>query len=180
MAAKAPTKPAGKSKPRAKANPPPAVKLDAPGGEVAIDPRSAYRPEFDEMAYRLAMLGLTDEEMAQFFGVILTSMYRWDDKHPTFRERRIEGKILADAEIAVKLHHRARGYSHPDVHISNYQGAITETPIEKHYPPDTQAATWWLKNRQRDKWRDKVDIEASGPDGGPIPMSIAVTFVKPT
>jgi hypothetical protein len=51
------------------------------------------------------------------------------------------------------------GYSHPEVHVSNYQGEITLTPLTKHYPPDTQAASLWLRNRQPQKWRDKHEHE---------------------
>ncbi len=39
-----------------------------------------------------------------------------------------EGKEIADATIAESLYHRAKGYSHPEVHVSNYQGAVTLTP----------------------------------------------------
>ncbi len=51
------------------------------------------------------------------------------------------------------------GYSHPAVHVSNYQGDITLTPITKHYPPDTVAAIFWLKNRQPAKWRDTKHLD---------------------
>ena len=30
----------------------------------------------------------------------------------------------------------------------------------EHYPPDTTALVFWLKNRQRGRWRDKVEPEA--------------------
>ena len=55
------------------------------------------------------------------------------------------------------------------MHISNYQGQVTLTPIIKHYPPDTTAAIFWLKNRKTDQWRDKQDVEHSG--------SVGVTIV---
>ena len=29
----------------------------------------------------------------------------------------------------------------------------------EHYPPDTTAAIFWLKNRQPGKWRDKKEVE---------------------
>jgi len=35
-------------------------------------------------------------------------------------------------------------------------------PTTKHYPPDATSAIFWLKNRQRDKWRDKQDVVHSG------------------
>lgn len=50
------------------------------------------------------------------------------------------------------------GYSHPETHVSNYMGDITKTELIKHYPSDTVAAFIWLKNRQPEKWRDKIEI----------------------
>jgi hypothetical protein len=31
----------------------------------------------------------------------------------------------------------------------------------EHYPPDTTALVFWLKNRQRGRWGDKVEPEAA-------------------
>jgi hypothetical protein len=33
--------------------------------------------------------------------------------------------------------------------------------LTKHYPPDTTAAIFWLKNRRPSEWRDKVDMNAN-------------------
>ncbi|MCO6427132.1 hypothetical protein [Nitrosomonas communis] len=70
-----------------------------------------------------------------------------------------KGKLEADSKVAESLYKRATGYSHPDTHVSNYQGEITLTEITKHYPPDTAAAFIWLKNRQPSKWKDKVEVK---------------------
>jgi hypothetical protein len=53
-----------------------------------------------------------------------------------------KGKIAADAEIADKLYHRARGYSHEAVKIFMPAGANAPVyaPCVEHYPPDTQAS----------------------------------------
>jgi len=32
----------------------------------------------------------------------------------------------------------------------------------QHYPPDTTAASLWLRNRQPDKWRDRQQIDVTG------------------
>src|SRR5690606_12689348 len=90
-------------------------------------------------------------------------------KHPEFLESLTRGKAQADARVAEALFHRAIGYSHPDVHVSNFQGQVTLTPLTKHYPPDTTAAIFWLKNRSRENWRDKQDVEHSGEvKGAPV------------
>lgn len=127
-----------------------------------------YKAEYAEQAYKLCLLGATDKEMADFFDVSEQTINAWKKAHPKFLESIKKGKARADAEVASKLFHRATGYEHPDVHVSNHQGEITVTPLTKHYPPDTTAAIFWLKNRQPAKWRDKQDIEHTGKDGAPL------------
>lgn len=126
--------------------------------------KSSYTPELCEWAEKLAKLGATDKEIGDSFGVSESTINRWKLEHVEFLESLKKGKIFADANVAQALYHRACGYSHEDVHISNFQGEITLTPIVKHYPPDTAAAFIWLKNRQSKYWRDKVDETSSSVD----------------
>ena len=117
-----------------------------------------YKDEYVEQVYKLCILGATDKEIAEFFKVDESTVNVWKIKHPDFQESLRQGKMLADADMAVSLYKRGLGYSHPETHVSNYKGEITLTGIIKHYPPETGAAFLWLKNRQPDKWRDKVDM----------------------
>lgn len=119
---------------------------------------SKYREEFDTQAYKLCLLGATDAQLADFFGVSTQTINSWKNKHPTFLDALNAGKHEADAKVAESLYHRALGYSHKDVSISNYRGQVTITPITKHYPPDTTACIFWLKNRDREHWRDRHEV----------------------
>jgi hypothetical protein len=118
-----------------------------------------YRPEYAEQAYKLCLLGATDAEMAEIFSVEEKTLNNWKDAHPEFLQSITRGKQIADANVAERLYQRALGYSHEDVHVSSYEGRITLTPLVKHYPPDTPAASLWLRNRQSRKWRDKTEQE---------------------
>lgn len=131
-----------------------------------------YRKEFDEQAHKLCLLGATDAQLADFFGVTEQTINNWKQRHPTFFESLKSGKEDADAKVAASLYHRALGYSHPDVHISNYQGEITVTPIIKRYAPDTTACIFWLKNRQPKDWRDKQEHEVTGKDGADLRLTV--------
>ena len=42
--------------------------------------------------------------------------------------------------------------------IKVVDGIIVKTKLIKHYPPDSTAMIFWLKNRQKEKWRDKHDV----------------------
>lgn len=119
-----------------------------------------YRACHAQMAYKLCLLGATNERLAEFFNVSTVTINDWKKKYSRFSNAIKRGKDIADAEIAKALFHRAKGYSHPDVHISNYQGIITVTDLIKHYPPDTAAAFIWLKNRAG--WTDKQDLTLGG------------------
>lgn len=131
---------------------------------------SKYSKELCEQAYKLYLLKATDAEVADFFGVTEQTINNWKNDHPEFFESITRGKIQADAEVAEKLRERALGYSHKAVKIFLPAGASEPVYAEytEHYPPDTQAASLWLRNRQPEKWRDKQDHELAGPGGGPI------------
>jgi transcriptional regulator with XRE-family HTH domain len=120
---------------------------------------SSFRPEYNEQARKLCLLGLTDKQMADIFDVSESTFNNWKKDNPEFLESIKKGKELADADVAASLYERAKGYEHDDVHFSSYEGIVTATPYRKYYPPDTAAAFIWLKNRQPKVWRDK-------PEGG--------------
>lgn len=140
---------------------------------------SKYKEEFNEQARKLCLMGAVDAELADFFEVAIDTISEWKNVHPEFSASIKQGKMQADSNVADRLYQRAMGYEHPEVHISNYQGEITKTPITKIYAPDPAAAIFWLKNRQRGKWRDKIDHEVGGIDGAPIETSHTITFIKP-
>lgn len=120
---------------------------------------TSYKPEYCEHAVKLCKLGATDRELADFFDIAESTLNLWKQQHSEFSESIKEGKLQADAHVAERLYQRAMGYSHPEVHVSNYQGEVTLTPLTKHYPPDSTAAIFWLKNRRPEQWRDKTERE---------------------
>lgn len=128
--------------------------------------KGLYRPEFCEQAAKLCRLGAIDTELAEFFGVGERTIRTWKTEHEEFAKALSESKAIADAKVVRSLFERATGYSHPDTHISVHQGEVIITPITKHYPPDTTAAIFWLKNRDPEHWRDRQEI--TGKDGGAI------------
>lgn len=126
-----------------------------------------YSEELCDQAYKLYLLKATDEEVADFFGVHVDTLHEWRKVHEEFLKTTKRGKLQADAEVAEKLRHRAIGYSHEAVKI--FMPADASEPVYakyiEHYPPDTQAISLWLRNRQPEKWRDKTDHAVTGADG---------------
>lgn len=127
-----------------------------------------WRDEYASMAKKACQLGATDQDLAEMFSVSLRTISYWRSSKPEFSEALHLGKEVADKRVEQALYNRALGYSHEDTDIRVVDGAIMETPMIKHYPPDTTAAIFWLKNRKPAEWRDKVQQEITGADGGPI------------
>lgn len=135
-----------------------------------------YREEYNLQVEKLCKLGATDAEIADFFEVEESTINNWKLAHPEFLESIKKGKKIADAEIADSLFQRAKGYSHKAVKIFPSGGETEDeqgnkikgpliVPYIEHYPPDTVAAIFWLKNRQKDKWRDKQEVDVRAPEG---------------
>jgi hypothetical protein len=120
-----------------------------------------YKKEYCEQAYKLCLLGAIDKELADFFGVQEKTLNNWKHNHPEFLQSIKEGKEIADANVASRLYERAMGYSHPEDKIFNDNGEPMIVPTTKHYPPDPTAAIFWLKNRRKEQWRDKQDMEVN-------------------
>lgn len=134
-----------------------------------------YTDEIAEKAYKLALLGLTDKEMIDLFGIVEQTWYNWLDKYPAFRKALAQGKIEADANVAYRMYQRAMGYEYQEEIAHVIDGEVVKTTITKHQAPNPTAFIFWLKNRtgrkhniQEFSWRNVNQTEITGKDGGPI------------
>lgn len=124
--------------------------------------KSLYQEEYANQALKLCLLGATDKELADFFGVSEQTLNKWKKDYPEFLESLKKGKNIADANVAAKLYNRAIGYDCKATKFATFEGRITDTKeYIEHFPPDTTAAIFWLKNRQPEKWRDKKELDAN-------------------
>lgn len=122
---------------------------------------SLYREEYAKLAKKFCLLSATNEKLAECFEVSGPTIDKWIREIPEFSCAVKEGREIADAEIASALYHRARGYKCKETKIATNDGMITDTKeVDKHYPPDTRAAQFWLMNRQN--WRLTQAVEHSG------------------
>jgi hypothetical protein len=141
-----------------------------------------YKKEYAEQVYRLALLGLKDTELMDYFDVAESTLNLWKKNHKEFSESLKEGREIADDKVVKALYNKACGYE------ENIQETVfdpktgkpqTANRIKKHLP-DTTAIIFWLKNRQRKHWRDRIDGTLSDPDGGPIVIKRVIVDPKET
>ena len=117
-----------------------------------------YKDEYCDQVEKLCKLGAIDKEIADFFEVNEDTINEWKLQHSKFSESIKKGKVEADMAVSQRLFERATGYEHPEDVIMNYKGEPIIVPTTKHYPPDTTAMIFWLKNRQPAQWRDRQEI----------------------
>jgi len=121
-----------------------------------------YKEEYCDQARKICLLGYTNEDLAKFFEVDVSTIDEWISVYPDFSGSIKEGREDADVDVAMSLRRRALGAVVPETKVFCYEGDTVTEEVKKHYPPDTTAAIFWLKNRQPKYWREKIETEHSG------------------
>ena len=81
--------------------------------------------------------GLTYEQIAHNMGIGLTTLKEWRQKEPTIQSALKKGREVVDYEV---------------------ENALLKSALEGN----TTAQIFWLKNRRKQQWRDKVEVETNG------------------
>lgn len=76
--------------------------------------------------------GLTDEQIAKNIGIAVSTLYDWKSRFPEFSKALKKGKEVVDFEV---------------------ENALLKSALEGN----TTAQIFWLKNRKRDKWKDRPE-----------------------
>jgi hypothetical protein len=116
---------------------------------------TSYHPDHCDLAREHCLLGATNAELAEVFGVVSRTIDNWIAHHPDFGAAVREGRRQADAKVAASLYARAVGFQHKTERTFLYRGEPKTYSITVAYPPDTHACIFWLRNRRRADWRDR-------------------------
>jgi hypothetical protein len=126
-----------------------------------------FRNDFMRQVYYLAKLGARDVDIAQFFGITISTLDSWKVKNLDFIEALKEGKWMFGFRVSETLGNRALGYDYEEVEYSQHVdrfGDIRDLKkvTQKHMAPDVTAIIFFLKNRHRDLWADvnKTEVDA--------------------
>lgn len=130
----------------------------------------ALTEKYQKQVFRLALLGATQKQIAEFFEVPTVTLEYWLKKYPDFYNSWKKGMMEADANVAHSMYRRAIGYKHKDqVILTNRVTLYDEetgkpiksynepliVPVTKCYPPDGYACDKWLKTRQKELWKEQ-------------------------
>ena len=109
-----------------------------------------------------ARQGLFDAQIAKNMGISEATLYRYKANHPEIKEALRKGKEVVDIEVENAMLKRALGYTITinEEKIDKF-GDVHNCKRDVHIPGDVTAQIFWLKNRRRQQWRDKVEYETN-------------------
>lgn len=120
-----------------------------------------YNDQVKEKILELAEKGKTNQQIADIIGVHVRTIENWQGKHKDLMWAIKEAKQEADALVEVSLFAKAVGYTHEAVKVFMHEGDTIEHTYQEHYPPDTNAAKFWLQNRQPEKWKANPEVSVT-------------------
>jgi hypothetical protein len=103
--------------------------------------------------------GLIDEQIATNIGVSYSTFKEWKKKFPDFSAALKKGKDVVDREVENALYKSAIGFIYEEETVTNAGDVVL---VKKYSKPNTTAQIFWLKNRKRNQWTDKSEVDISG------------------
>lgn len=100
--------------------------------------------------------GLIDEQIAKNMGVAYSTFKDWKKRFPDLSAVLKRSKEVVDREVENALFESAKGFVYEEETVTNTGEVVT---VKKYSKPNVTAQIFWLKNRKRNEWRDKQEIE---------------------
>jgi transcriptional regulator with XRE-family HTH domain len=132
--------------------------------------RKVYEKTYDPVKFPQAAHvlckehGFTKAQLAEVFGVPVATLQGWINKYDEFQAAVLCGMDEFDSNVVErKLLQRATGYEYEEKTISegfDRQGNRVETVTRsiKQQAPDVKAATFWLTNRRKNRWKQESQV----------------------
>lgn len=114
-------------------------------------------PKVAAKLFFLAKRGCTDDQMAALLNVGSSTIREWRLRSD-FRDQLNRCKSAADDLVEMSLFELAIGYEFTEEAVIN--GQVVE--VKRRLPPNHHSCTVWLKNRRREQWRDRTELEHLG------------------
>lgn len=103
--------------------------------------------------------GLIDEQIATNIGVSYSTFRDWKKKFPALSAALKESKEVVDRQVENALFKSAVGFIYEEETVTNAGDVVL---VKKYSKPNTTAQIFWLKNRKRNQWTDKSEVEVAG------------------
>lgn len=128
---------------------------------------SDYSPEHLEAAKEAIEAGATNKETAQYLGIHECTFYAWKKRYPEFDKATTRAKKIANQRVEARAFELAVGTTiKKQVVVKTRDAAGNEksevVDLIEEIPPNERSISFWLRNRDPKRWRDKVDVDVVG------------------
>lgn len=108
--------------------------------------------------------GLADKQIAHNIGIRPETLWAWQKQYPNLSNALKKGKEPANLEVENALFKLATGYTiklRKPIKVRKRGGDedIKYADEEIYIKPEVAAQVFWLKNRMKDRWRDRPEVE---------------------
>ena len=153
----------GKKKPRGKRN-------HKKNGRTTLFKKSMIKQTRD-----LILMGYTHEKIAEFYGLGMTTIYKWKSIHEGFRNALNTSKDEYDSQVVRSLFDLATGYNYTEKKTETEKNPLIGPPkvkiikTKKHMAPNVGAIKVWLYNRRSKEFKpepalaSREDIDQAPP-----------------
>lgn len=146
--------------------PRPIRQADSPRARKSVLAPKIYDPiKFPQAAHVLCKEhGFTKAQLAEVFGVTVQTLQGWINRYDEFQAAVLCGMDEFDSNVVErKLLERATGYEYQERVISVTHDKAgnphqNETISIKKQPADVKAATFWLTNRRKERWKQESSV----------------------
>ena len=132
--------------------------------------------------------GLTNEDICKNLGINVATLYRYKQLHSELCDALKNGKEIVDITVENALYKRTQGFRYDEVttesmpiyedgNITGYEMRETKR-VTKEVLPDPTSMIFWLKNRRKEQWRDKHEVEKTIEVRVPMLEEIQDTFAN--
>lgn len=131
-----------------------------------------YKWVYGKHAYRFAVLGYSNEEIARELAIDYAQFRKWGRLHPEFLTWIKKGRNRPSAKVAGALLKNALGQWVEDTDtktttVTHADGTVTTNSItttkRRFLAPNVTAQIFWLKNRARKHWYDALALPGTPP-----------------
>lgn len=124
-----------------------------------------YRPEYARIAKALVARGAFEREVADALGVSLRTIANWKYRYPKFGVSLQIGRDQYDEPVVHAIAKAAIGYEIETEKVFCHNGEIIRAKTREYVKPDVAAQKFWLINRQKKDWSDKITHGHTDNDG---------------
>lgn len=132
-----------------------------------------YTDDHARQAYLLALFGVIEKDMAEFWGIHINTLNDWKVTRPEFRQALNNGGILASVKVAEHFFLNCIDRTVPVEEIHMCKDKVIRVQTTRFIQGDKWAQSRWLAIKHPDKWSEiqRVQIDQTNININKIDLS---------